>query len=428
MPQVELIRPIEVGPTGGSELTITNEGSRNTFYGTSATVSPTNKTGTLTVGESLTLTKGTVWLVAENTPVILNLREQVGASVPSGNAILGNDGAVGGPGGSPLESSIVVSRVEEAGEVEGAITPSLAEDRDCTYMATQKGNVTVEKPSRWPIGEAEITLVLTQNGAGGHAITIGAGILPSNGQAPVFTTAANEANIFTLWSPNSGANVYLFVGPEGQKGTTGATGATGEVGPASPESMARASVPWAARLAPSTASFVPTQWKMIYQLVQCPVKSKKLRVYMGAKSVGSGREVRATLYDVGQTTAGTYTLLGAGSLYEPKTEYAWEAIATFEKGSGEFEPGNWYLVGVGANTASIELIKCASFTNAEQGLVPVALLNGLTTMATTVRLTGAHTLTETTFKEATPPNISEATMNGTLYKGELALQLNCRWI
>jgi hypothetical protein len=107
MPQVELIRPLKVGPTGGSELTITNLGSHNAYYGTSPTVSSTNKTGNLAPNESLTLTTGTVWLVAETTPVILNLRENSGTSIASGSAVLGTDGTVGGPGGSPLSPTVV---------------------------------------------------------------------------------------------------------------------------------------------------------------------------------------------------------------------------------------------------------------------------------------------------------------------------------
>jgi hypothetical protein len=75
VPSIELIRPLELSPTGGNELTIVNRGSHAAYYGQTSTVSATNKTGTLNVGESLTLTSGVVWFVAEKTPVILETRE-----------------------------------------------------------------------------------------------------------------------------------------------------------------------------------------------------------------------------------------------------------------------------------------------------------------------------------------------------------------
>ncbi len=87
MPQIELIRPLELSPTGGSELTIENRGSATVYYGRSSTVGPTNNIGTLKENEKLVLTKGFVWVVAESTneelgssrkqlPVILDLREK----------------------------------------------------------------------------------------------------------------------------------------------------------------------------------------------------------------------------------------------------------------------------------------------------------------------------------------------------------------
>jgi len=75
MPQIELNRPLRVEPTGGSELKIINRGLFNVFYGQTSSVSAAEKMGTLAVGESLTLTRGLVWLVAERTPVTIDLEE-----------------------------------------------------------------------------------------------------------------------------------------------------------------------------------------------------------------------------------------------------------------------------------------------------------------------------------------------------------------
>ncbi len=87
MPSIELIRPLELSPTGGSELTIENRGSATVYYGRTSTVGPSNNIGTLKENEKLVLTKGFVWVVAESTneelgperkqlPVILDLREK----------------------------------------------------------------------------------------------------------------------------------------------------------------------------------------------------------------------------------------------------------------------------------------------------------------------------------------------------------------
>jgi hypothetical protein len=87
VPQIELIRPLKLNPTGGSELVVVNRGSNNVYYGESAVVSSTNKIGTLNVGESLTLKKGFVWVVAERTPVILDLEEyELAGPTTSGGA------------------------------------------------------------------------------------------------------------------------------------------------------------------------------------------------------------------------------------------------------------------------------------------------------------------------------------------------------
>ncbi|HXJ92612.1 MAG TPA: hypothetical protein VMT20_06985 [Terriglobia bacterium] len=87
MPTIEVIRPLRLSPTGGTELTIVNRTTTNVYYGLTPTVNKVNKIGTLNLNESLTLTKGFVWVVAESTseqlggkrfqqPAILDLHEE----------------------------------------------------------------------------------------------------------------------------------------------------------------------------------------------------------------------------------------------------------------------------------------------------------------------------------------------------------------
>ncbi len=65
MPQIEVIRPLRLNPTGGTELVAGNRGSNNVFYGLTSLVSAENKIGTLLPGEALYLTKGFVWVIGE---------------------------------------------------------------------------------------------------------------------------------------------------------------------------------------------------------------------------------------------------------------------------------------------------------------------------------------------------------------------------
>jgi hypothetical protein len=85
MAQVELVRPLEVSAPGTSELKISNRGSNSIYYGDNAQVSSTNKTGTLGVGESLTITRSTVWLKAEAVPAIVDFEEKETGGVGSGS-------------------------------------------------------------------------------------------------------------------------------------------------------------------------------------------------------------------------------------------------------------------------------------------------------------------------------------------------------
>jgi len=120
----------------------------------------------------------------------------------------------------------------ELGEIEGEVTPNLSQGS--VFLATLKGNTTIEKPTNWRAAGEEIQsalLVVKQPVAGGMTLTFGAGITAVGG-AP--NEEPNATSAFWIWSPDGGTTVYAFNAVEGQqgiKGTTGATGATGATGP-----------------------------------------------------------------------------------------------------------------------------------------------------------------------------------------------------
>ncbi len=83
MPQIEVIRPLKLQPTGGEELTVANRGSNTIFYGRTSLVSATNNIGELHPGEAITIGYGFfVWVVNKpavegvlQQPAIVDLRE-----------------------------------------------------------------------------------------------------------------------------------------------------------------------------------------------------------------------------------------------------------------------------------------------------------------------------------------------------------------
>jgi hypothetical protein len=418
MPQVELIRPIEVGPTGGSELTISNLGSQNAFYGTSATVSSTNKTGTLSVGESLTLAKGTVWLVAETTPVILNLREQAGASLPSGGAILGTDGTVGGPGGSPLSTSVIVSRPKPLAKVAGLTKVNLAEGY--TTIPLELIGATEIEPYNAPANGSPVELIV--NSGTGFAFSL-KGVSWIGTEPTEFASGAAGKEYLTTLIPLEGKLLAIVgKGEKGAAGIQGEPGARGEVGPSSIEAMTRTSYPWLSGNAKATGSFVPTQWEVYYALVIVPVKAKKLEVYAPFKVISG--HVRTFVRDCGVAAANSYTILAVSELYEPKTAEANELIATLERKDGkEWEPGEAVMVGIGADNTTIELPIGTALIKGSEGSYPGAAINGCAGM-TTIRAVVDRPLTEASFKEANPVVIGEGSMGTTT----VVPSFLCRWV
>lgn len=85
------------------------------------------------------------------------------------------------------------------GEVEGAITPDLSQGR--VFTLTAKGNITIKKPINWPKEVTYVEFVITQNGSGGHTITLETGW---EGSEPVFSKSPNAVNAFQVVSRDSG--------------------------------------------------------------------------------------------------------------------------------------------------------------------------------------------------------------------------------
>lgn len=148
------------------------------------------------------------------------------AGVPVNVALLGTDGTVGGPTGSPLSPDIERIVSKALGNVTGTVTPDL--DEGNYFTATVTGDLVVKKPINWPAGANEAIIQLTQNGAGGHAVTTEGvvwlgGTLNSNPEPGAVT-------LISLVSPDAGAHVYAIEtttgaeGPEGPKGDPGAQG------------------------------------------------------------------------------------------------------------------------------------------------------------------------------------------------------------
>lgn len=339
---------------------------------------------------------------------------------PLGAALLGTDGTVGGPSGSALSASVVTSRLKSNGEVEGTLTPNYAEGS--TVLATMKGALTFEKPTGWPSVPAWMDVSLTQD-AVGHTLKIGAGIAMPGGE-PLWSKAALAVNQFSLWSPDGGATVFLFTGPEGPKGAAGERGERGEVGPSSIEAMTRASYPWISGNSKATGSFAPTQWKVYFALVVVPVKAKKLALWLPNAGEVSGH-LRAFVFDIGAATAKKYTCLAASpnTLFTPTTINVQEKIATLERKDGkEWEPGEVIMVGIGADTAATKLALSTAITSALMAEFAGGAINGTGNM-TAFMVCGEHTYSEAAFKAAEPAALSEAEMT----HGSNVLPVTCRW-
>lgn len=106
------------------------------------------------------------------------------------------------------------------GEQEGNVTPNLAEGS--IFTITAKGNLTIKKPTNWPAGASEATLVITENAEGAKTITL-EGVTWLGGEL-VPNTAANAINAIQLVSWDSGTHWYAWGALEGKQGAIGPTG------------------------------------------------------------------------------------------------------------------------------------------------------------------------------------------------------------
>lgn len=135
-----------------------------------------------------------------------------------------------------------LSKPKSLGEVEGPVTPNLAEGN--IFELTIKGATTLEKPANWPAGYSE-QLVILKQGNEGHAVIFGAGVTLVGASINV---EPNALSVVNLISQDGGATVYAInaiegkEGPRGLTGPTGATGATGATGPTGPPGATGATV------------------------------------------------------------------------------------------------------------------------------------------------------------------------------------------
>jgi hypothetical protein len=276
------------------------------------------------------------------------LRFQTGGT-EGGIAFVGEDGTVGGAGGSSLSSKVVTSKLKTHGEVEGALTPSYAEGS--AVLATMKGALTFEKPTGWPTVPAWMDVTLTQD-AIGHVLKMGAGITMPGGE-PLWSSLALAVNQFSLWSPDGGTTVYLFTGPEGKQGVKGTTGATGEtVG--STEAALKMTYPALNGNPKATGTKAATAWRLQRNLVVIPVKCKKLKIVWTPGTIKG--KVRVIVFDTGQKVAGKYSVLADTKTFvNPGTEKVAGVLAELERSEGEWAPGEVVMIGVIAESAEMIL-------------------------------------------------------------------------
>ncbi len=119
MPALESKRPLELVAPGGTKLKISNRGTGTAFYGETPSVSSTNKTGSVAQGESLTISgPSPIYLVAEKTPVILDLEETsiVEAKIAEASSSFYNLGNYGTTSNASAAFTAVLAAIAAGGE------------------------------------------------------------------------------------------------------------------------------------------------------------------------------------------------------------------------------------------------------------------------------------------------------------------------
>jgi hypothetical protein len=122
--------------------------------------------------------------------------------------------------------SVVSSSTESLGEIEGSLTPAIPSGyRESIFAAIAKGAVAVHAPTGAPAGTSRVTVEITQDSTGGHAITTPG--TPNTNSEPVYNTAPNAVNTINFVTFNGGTNWFVEGPLEGKAGATGATGPEG---------------------------------------------------------------------------------------------------------------------------------------------------------------------------------------------------------
>jgi hypothetical protein len=247
MPQVDTVRPLKVAKEDGETTTVTNVGTEVVYYATNSLVSPTSNEGSLTAGQSLTLSQ-TTWFIATVKGAQVEIyAKPTGVTsievIAAGAATVGSDGTVGGPGGSPLSPSAVSSSAANtfvAGKTQTFLGP------------TRFGSTSSTEGERVPFASSQ-TLTAGGSGTGDHIAHELQSLVKgewkeTTGSDPnwawgldVFHTTGNEAGdanglermenlVETAVRAPAGTHIHEVIGLMGQADFFGATaGATVDI-------------------------------------------------------------------------------------------------------------------------------------------------------------------------------------------------------
>lgn len=111
-----------------------------------------------------------------------------------------------------VDSADEAARVVEAVATDTDSTATHAFDLSTgtIHRLTLTANCTVSF-TNVPTGGFGVTLILTQDGSGGHTVTWPAAVQWAGGTAPTLTTDASAVDIVTLFTPDSGTTWYGFL-------------------------------------------------------------------------------------------------------------------------------------------------------------------------------------------------------------------------
>lgn len=108
---VDTVHPVRIVPVEAKPTIVKCLGTP-VYYKEEPSVSASNNTGELLIGETLSVGKPSgVWFIAKTGGALLEAEQ---ASIIGEQALLGTDGTIGGPGGSPLSSAIVKANSQPA--------------------------------------------------------------------------------------------------------------------------------------------------------------------------------------------------------------------------------------------------------------------------------------------------------------------------